>query len=396
MNKVLAILLGPSGFAVIGQFQNFLSMFGGLVGGAMSTGVTQITATNFDNSKHQHDIWKLAVQISLSISILLGVSLVIFANLISELIFRDRSYYYLFYICGFVLPVISLNIILMAIINGKKQIGIYVITNISSSLLALIAMITLATFYGQKGALISVILGASISILPTILVLNFCKWFNFKYFFGQVNFSLFRELKGFFVMGLVSAICGPVSHIIIRNIITSKLSLEDAGIWQACWRVSEVYLLLITSSLAIYYLPKIAETRKLLELKIEIRKAYSFALPLALLGALTIYGFKEYIVEILFSSNFYRMVDLLPWQLGGDLIKIYSWVQAYILIGKARLNGLIVLEIIFSILFVLLTWVLIGNYGLIGVAIAYIISYGFYSVVVRFLVKFESKKMGFT
>ncbi len=42
LNKVLAIYVGPSGYAIIGQFQNVASILVSFSGGVLATGVTKV------------------------------------------------------------------------------------------------------------------------------------------------------------------------------------------------------------------------------------------------------------------------------------------------------------------------------------------------------------------
>ena len=87
------------------------------------------------------------------------------------------------------------------------------------------------------------------------------------------------------------------------------------------------------------------------------------------------------------------MRELFPWQLAGDVIKIGSWILAYIMLGRAMVKVFVVTEIAFSILFVLLTWLLVGVFGLLGVSMAYAINYCCYWVSMGYLVKNEIRRM---
>jgi PST family polysaccharide transporter len=53
LNKILAVDVSPAGYAVIGQFQNTVSIVVNLVGGVVATGVTKTTAQHFDNEAKQ-------------------------------------------------------------------------------------------------------------------------------------------------------------------------------------------------------------------------------------------------------------------------------------------------------------------------------------------------------
>ena len=71
-------------------------------------------------------------------------------------------------------------------------------------------------------------------------------------------------------MALVSIATVPISHLIIRNYIGENLSWDDAGYWQGMWYISTMYLLVVTTSLGVYFLPKLSEIQDKLELKKEI------------------------------------------------------------------------------------------------------------------------------
>ena len=62
---------------------------------------------------------------------------------------------------------------------------------------------------------------------------------------------------GFAAMGLTSAIAALISQLMIRTSVSSELRGELAGIWQADWKISELYLPLITSTLSLHYLPRL-------------------------------------------------------------------------------------------------------------------------------------------
>jgi len=75
LNKILAVYVGPSGYAIIGQFQNVVSVLISLAGGVVSTGVTKATAEHFDDTTKQHAVWQTAIRLSLIASLITGMSL---------------------------------------------------------------------------------------------------------------------------------------------------------------------------------------------------------------------------------------------------------------------------------------------------------------------------------
>jgi PST family polysaccharide transporter len=180
---------------------------------------------------------------------------------------------------------------------------------------------------------------------------------------------------------------------LIRDHLSSHLDLASAGYWQASWKVSEIYLMLVTTTLSVYYLPRLAEIRTATDLRVEIMKVYRFVMPVVTVGAITIFVLRDFIINTLFTSDFLPMRELFTWQLTGDVIKIGSWILAYIMLGRAMVKVFVITEISFSISFVLISWALIEMYGLVGVSMAYVINYLLYWICMGYLVRHEMRKM---
>lgn len=68
-------------------------------------------------------------------------------------------------------------------------------------------------------------------------------------------------------MALTSAVTTPVASLLIRNYIGNHISLAAAGYWQAIWYISTMYLMVVTTALGVYYLPKLSEIKNERELK---------------------------------------------------------------------------------------------------------------------------------
>jgi PST family polysaccharide transporter len=78
INKILAIYVGPSGYALVGQFQNFIQIITTFGGGAINTGVTKYTAEYEGRTKAQQNLWSTALIISAIGSILMMLVVIFF------------------------------------------------------------------------------------------------------------------------------------------------------------------------------------------------------------------------------------------------------------------------------------------------------------------------------
>lgn len=393
LNKILAFYVGPGGYAVIGQFQNAVSIISSIAGGVVAQGVTKMTAQNFDNEVRQHTIWKTAIRFSLVASLLTGFCLLITHEWLSEWLLHRTDMSNVFLWLALTLPALAANNLLLAITNGKKEVVIYVKTNIIASLVSLLTIGGLTYIAGLFGALIAFAINPGVALLITGAMVSRRHWFSMKYLWGEGDLSVVRELSGFGLMSLTSVIIGNVSYMIIRDYLTSSLGVSFAGYWQATYKISEMYSMLVTSTLAVYYLPRLAEIRAAPELKNEIIKVYRVVLPIASLGAFLVCLLREDIIKILFTSDFIPMKDLFYWQFIGEVIKVASWILGYVMLGRAMVKIFIISEIACFASFVLLSWFLVGVYGLVGVSIAYAVNYGLYWIGMLVVIKSEMHRM---
>ena len=393
LNKILAVYVGPAGYAIIGQFQNAVSIVVSLAGGVVATGVTKATAQHFDDEAKQHAVWQTAIRFSLGASLFAAVSLLFIGNSLAQWLLHRTDMSSVFVWLALALPAMAANNLLLAIVNGKKEVGIYVVANIIGSLLSLLVIGLLAYYFGLYGALVAFTINPAIVLFSTTAMIARRDWFKARFLWGQMNRSALRELSGFGLMGLTSALTMPVTFMLIRDHLATDLGLAAAGYWQASWKISEIYLMLVTSTLSVYYLPRLAEIRTASELKIEIIKVYRIVMPIVAVGAVIIFFLRDFIIHTLFTPDFLPMRELFPWQLTGDIIKIGSWVLAYIMLGRAMVKIFITTEIAFSVSFVVLGWLLVARFGLIGISMAYAINYCFYWIAMAYLVKNEMRRM---
>jgi PST family polysaccharide transporter len=386
LNKVIALYVGPGGYAVVGQFQNAVQMLSTIAGGAINQGVTKYTAEYAGSDIRQMDVWRAACAISAVGTFLFGALTVLFSDQLSGLILKSDKFGGVFVWLGVTLSFFVFNTLLLAVLNGRKEIKIYVLSNIAGSFLALAVTVLLTVQFGLYGALVALAVHQSLTFFMTLALTYNAGWFKIKSVIGTVNKSVCINLLRFALMALVSAVSVPLSHIFVREHIGTSLSWADAGCWEAMWRLSSAYLMLVTSTLAVYFLPRLSELSSRNDIRAEIFQGYKIILPAAALIGFAIYLCRGFLIEILFSADFSGMEVLFAWQLIGDTLKIGGWILAYLMLSKAMVLPYVITEVIFSVSFYLLVRFLVDHFGLIGAAYAHGLNYLAYWCVVAFLV----------
>ena len=151
-------------------------------------------------------------------------------------------------------------------------------------------------------------------------------------------------------------------------------------------RLSAAYLMLVTTTLGVYYLPRLAELTHLDEIKKEVYLGYKFIFPLAVIGGLSVYLLRDWIIALLFSQAFMPMRDLFLWQMIGDSLKIGSWILAYLMLAKAMTKLFVTTEILFALSSVGLTYLCSKLFGFEGVSIAHLVNYALYWLVMSYFI----------
>lgn len=393
MNKILAVYVGPSGYALVGQLQSIVSIAANIVGAALGTGVTKNTAEHFDDEQRQRTFWQTAMRLSLWSTVVLAILLIFFRESLSVWLFNRTDFSDVFVWLMIALPFMSINYLLLAILNGRKALVSLIAANIVASLIGLGLSSALSIMFALRGALIAIILVPALSLATSAYVLYREPWFKFRYLWGGLDAMAVRELTQFALMAMTAGLCAPISHMFIRDILVSKFSLASAGHWQAVWKISEVYLAFFTTTLSVYFLPRIAEIRYAKELISEIVKIIKMILPFVAGSALLIYSLRHELVGWLFTAEFSPLTELLSWQLAGDVLKVTSWIFGYVLVGRTMTTAFITTEVIFSASFVLFAWFWTDQVGLRGVAIAHFCNYAFYLCTMFLLVRRELRNM---
>ncbi len=386
INKILAVYVGPSGYAALGQFQNAVQMISTLASGAINTGVTKYTAEYYDDELKQRAVWQTAGTIALLGSIIISVFVFVFRENFASWFLSDANLAPVFGWFAATLVLFVFNTLLLSILNGKKDIFRYVFANIFGSIFSFVVTVLMVINWGLMGALVSLAIYQSFAFFVTLALCFKTTWFRLSYLTGLLDMGVAKNLAKYMAMALTSAATVPFSHILIRNHLGHTLNWNAAGYWEAMWRLSGAYLMLASTTLSAYYLPRLSELKSSTEIKKEIVAGYRLILPVVAACSLVVYLLRDIIIQALFSPAFLPMGELFFWQLTGDVLKIASWLFAFVMLGKSMTAAYISTEIIFSLSFFGLTVVFVEVLGLIGVSIAYAVNYALYFIVVGVVV----------
>jgi PST family polysaccharide transporter len=387
LNKVLAIYVGTAGYGVIGQFQSLIAMVTTFASGATNSGVTKYTAEYAANLELQRAVWRTAAMMGLLGALVFGLVLILVRKPLSLWLLGSEVHSDVLVWLALVLGLLVMNGLMLAIMNGRKAVREFVAANIVGSVVSAIVATGLVATSGLWGALVALATSQAVACGFTAWLFHRVCHVRWRELFGKIDPVIAKSLGGFALMAATTALVAPVGQMIIRDQIASNLGWDSAGLWQALWKISETHLLLLTSTLSVYFLPRFSEINSGQELRREVMKGYLFVLPMVAASGLILYNFRDTLIRVLLSAEFMPLAQVLGLQLLGDALKISSWVMSFTMVSHARTRAFVVTEILFTAIFVIATVLLSKYYGLAGSAIAYAGTYFIYWIVMYWLFK---------
>lgn len=216
-NKVVAIIVGASGVAIIGQLQSFVTLVTQLSNGGFNSGLTKYIAENRNNKKEVMEFIGTSFIVTFTLSSFAAFLILIFSKTISLKIFNTSLYITILMIFAFTLFFYNLISLIYAIVNGFQSYRQYFKINITTTLAGFLLILTLVLFFKEYGALLAIVLSQSIGCLFAYIYIKKDYWVN------ALSFRFFKKEKlllllKYSLITIFVAIAWPIVELIIRNL----------------------------------------------------------------------------------------------------------------------------------------------------------------------------------
>lgn len=382
-SKAIAIFIGVEGMALIGNLRNFISGIQSFAILGLYNGFVKTVA------KYKEDTLELSKTISTTYywgffsTMLMSFLCYYSAEMINDFLFSSNyNYAYVIRVLALALPFYSLNMFCFGIMNGFSNFKMLLIINIIGQILGLLVTIYLIYIENIDGALVAAVIAPSLLFLITLVGIINRRNLMTHIKITNVSLNVLKTFAPYAIMALVTAIALPFTSILIRNFIIEELGIKQAGYWEAMNRISDYYLMFVTSIMTLYIIPRFSEIDTKKEFRTEVFDFYKSVMPIFGLGLIVIYLLRPFVVSIVFSNEFQPVENLFLWQLLGDFVKVLAIVITYQFLAKKMFAQFIIIEIFLVLMLYLTSVYLIELYGIEGAVIGHFFSYLMHFLVV--------------
>jgi O-antigen/teichoic acid export membrane protein len=389
-SKIIALFIGPAGLALVGNFRNFLTSIDNFSTLGFQNGIIKYVAENDKDEQKLRKIITTVFVTVLAAILLISTLLLLISGYWSRWIFSGTTEFaWVFKVLAFSLPWYTGNLIIMAVLNGLGKYKNIIFINIWGNSTGVLLSALLIWKLHMPGALLGLIVSPLLMFVISFYLLK-------KQMPGLLSLKLKAfdpdVLKGLFsysLMSLFTAVLGPVVYLSIRNNLISNVGQDEAGFWEAINRISSFYLMFVSTLLTVYFLPNLAMAKDNSETRKVFRSYYKGVVPLFAIGLIVIFFMREFIVKLLFTSEFVPMTNLFFWQLLGDFLKVCTLILGYEFFAKKMTRAFIVFETLSFMLLYFASNYFIKLYGTEGAVMAHAFNYAV--LLITFIIYFRKK-----
>lgn len=372
--KLTAIYLGPSGLALVAQLANFIAICQGAVGAGIGSATARLVPEFRGDRAGRRRFLATAWRLAWISAVVCAAAMALASGPLARWLLPSGEHRTALVLAGVAVICLVLNHVIMCAINGAGEMGRVVASYAISAVAGFAVYVPASVVWGIPGGLVGYVLSQMLCLPVSLAVLRGSSRLAPGDFRGEFDRAEARRILGFMPMLVAHSAMSPLGLILIRDTVASQLGLTTAGLWQAAWRLSEVYLGIVMASVSLYFLPRLGEVAGTPGLRQEIVRTFLRAVTITAAVALAIFLLRDLVVRVVFTREFAPVRDLMPIQLVGDVLRMGGWTLGFVLVGLVRSRWYIALELLMPALYFGATLAFVPEYGMRGVPIAYCVA----------------------
>jgi PST family polysaccharide transporter len=392
--KFWAVLLGPIGLGYMGLLQGLVGLSGLVAGMGIGTGMIRMGSSALASENYQYmaalrqAAWLLFCILGGTITLLFFL----FQNQIANLMLGSPEH-----ANNVVLMIIALLFTVAAslqtsLLNAYHRVSTLAKIGVLNSIFGTSLSLLIVWSWGKEGIALAIIAGAIVSWIVSRCFMAEAIQHPHSQLTNKQVLAAARALLRFGAPYTASMLVGTGVQLVLPVIVLHILSQESVGFYRAALTISVSYLGFLINAMSQDYYPRVsAASEKPALLNTLINHQQRLVLLIAVPMILGVLALAPYIVPIIYSPQFSPAIEILEWQLIGDLFKFSSWTVAYVILARMGSTTYFITELIGGIVTLLATWIAIQLYGLDGLGIGFFITYLVYYLVTWLIVRRDIK-----
>ncbi len=388
--KIIAVLLGPAGIGLVSLYSGLM-----LTATAMATmGIGTIGARQVAEAQSQEDERALAV---VRRAMLWGTLLLAGAGALVVWSLREVLAVYVLggsehaYIVGWLSLGVALSVASAsqgAVIQGMRRIGDMARLSVFGAVLNSVLGVTLLWQWGQAGLVAYVLIGPLVNFILGHWYVSRLPKVTSSDISTREMAQQWQTLLRLGVPFMGAGLVGALVQLWIRVEVGNTLGAESLGHFQAAWAISMQYIGLVLAAMAADYYPRLTTVIKdhkaatrLMNEQTEIALLLSAPVFIAMIGL------TPWVIHLLYSSEFMPAVEVLRWQILGDVFKVASWPIGFAILAAGAGKAFFWSDSVVLLLMGGLIAGLSSSVGLKITGIAFLVCYAVYLPLVYLLAK---------
>lgn len=275
-----------------------------------------------------------------------------------------------------------------ALIQGMRRIGDMARLSVFGSLLNTVLGVGLLWQRGQAGLLAYVLIGPLVSFLLGHWYVSRLPKLAADPIAMREMAQQWQTLLRLGVPFMGAGLVGALVQLWIRVEVGNTLGAESLGHFQAAWSISMQYIGFVLGAMGADYYPRLTSVihdhkaaTRLVNEQTEIALLLSAPVFIAMIGL------APWVIHLLYTAAFLPAVNVLRWQILGDVLKVASWPLGFVILAAGAGKTFFVTE---TIAFLVLGGLIAGFSSSVGLritGIAFLVCYVVYLPLVYWLAR---------
>lgn len=375
-NKIVAMLLGPSGMGLASLFNTTVNFVSQATNFGISFSAVRHVSELFDQGdegKIAHFV-KVVRAWSLLTALLGMVVCVALGPILSNFTFSWGDHTLHFVLLAPAVGLMAFTGGETAILKGARQLRDLAVIQVYNVFLALIIAVPVYYFFGQTGIVPVICVMALTSMLLTVYRSLRLYPFSLSDFFALLSegASMLRLGIAFVFAGIL----GSGSEMVIRSFLNVSGDLDVVGLYNAGFMLTVTYAGMVFSAMETDFFPRLSavcnnrsDMRKTINRQIEVSLLLVSPMLCMLIAGMPI------IIPMLFTSEFSVVVPMAQVAAFSMYIKAVSLPISYLTLARGDSMVFLILEAVYDVVLVVLVVLGYYSWGLYGTGLALVLSY---------------------